>query len=88
MSTVSAISFPCWAAFDQYVSTCREANFRNRWRSMRVVRWAIIGTVLFWTIAYIPIIFVSSIINGVCTMTDHPYRKFNNFVLTPFVYAI
>jgi len=24
MTTVSAISFPCWAAFDQYVTTCRE----------------------------------------------------------------
>lgn len=37
---------------------------------------------------YIPIIFNSSIINGVCTLTDNPYRKFINFVLTPLVYTI
>ncbi len=47
MTAVSAISFLCWAAFDQYVSTCREASFRNRWRSMREVKMAIIGTILF-----------------------------------------
>ncbi|CAF1285863.1 unnamed protein product [Rotaria sordida] len=88
MQVVSAISFPCWAAFDQYVSTCRDANVRNRWRSMRLVRCAIIGTVLFWTIVYLPLIFNSIIINGSCTLIDNPYRKFLNFVLTPFVYTI
>jgi hypothetical protein len=88
MSTVSAMSFPCWAAFDQYISTCRDATVRNRWRSIRVIRFAIIGTVLFWTIVYIPMIFNSSIINGSCTLADNPYRKFNNFVLTPLVYTV
>jgi len=87
MTTVSAISFPCWAAFDQYVSTCHEASFRNRWRSMREVKMAIIGTILFWTIVYVPIIFNSSIINGSCNLTDNPYRKFINFFLTPLVYT-
>lgn len=47
MTTVSAMSFPCWAAFDQYVSTRRGATFRNRWRSTRVIQCAIIGTILF-----------------------------------------
>lgn len=87
MTTVSAISFPCWAAFDQYISTSRKANLRNRWRSMRMIRLAILGTLLFWTIVYIPIIFNSQIINGSCTLADNPYRKFNNFVLTPLVYT-
>ena len=27
MTTVSAISFPCWAAFDQYISTCPRSRF-------------------------------------------------------------
>jgi hypothetical protein len=49
MTTVSAISFPWWAAFDQYVSTYREASFRNRWRSMRTVKMAIIETVCLYT---------------------------------------
>lgn len=88
MSTVSAISFPCWAAFDQYVSTSRETSFRNRWRSPQILRRAIVGTVLFWTIAYIPMIIYSSIINGSCTMADNFYRKFNNFFLTPLVYTV
>jgi hypothetical protein len=88
MSTVSAISFPCWAAFDQYVSTSRDASFRQRWHSMRVVRWAVLGTVLLWTLVYIPILFISDVVNGSCVMLDNPYRKFNNFVLTPFVYTI
>ena len=88
MSTVAAMSFPCWAAFDQYVSTCRDASFRNRWRSTRGIRWTIIGTILLWTIVYIPIILKSTITNGSCTLFDNPYRKINSFFLTPLVYTI
>ncbi|CAF0846430.1 unnamed protein product, partial [Rotaria sordida] len=64
MTTVAAISFPCWAAFDQYASTCRNASFRHRWSSIRIVRLTIICTIVFWTIVYLPIIFVSGIVNG------------------------
>jgi hypothetical protein len=88
VTTVSAISFPCWAAFDQYASTCREASFRHRWSSMRVVRLAIIGTIIFWIIVYIPMIFFSGIVDGVCSFTNDAYAKFNNFLLTPLVYTI
>jgi hypothetical protein len=88
VTTVITISFPCWAAFDQYASTCREASFRNRWSSMRVVRLAIIGTVIFWTIFYLPMIFVSGIIDSICSFTNDSYRKFNNYFLTPLVYTI
>lgn len=88
VTTVPTISFPCWAAFDQYASTSREASFRNRWSSMRVVRLAICGTILFWTIVYIPIIFVSRSIDGVCVMIDSPITKFNDYVLTPLVYTV
>jgi len=55
---------------------------------MRIVRLAIIGTVLFWTIVYIPMIFFSGIVNGVCSFTNDAYGKFNNFLLTPLVYTI
>lgn len=88
MTTVAAISFPCWAAFDQYICTCRDARFRQRWRSMKFVRLTIICTVLFWTIVYLPIIFVSSIVNGSCGLLPCPYTTFNTYVLTPFVYSI
>jgi hypothetical protein len=88
VTTVPTILFPCWAAFDQYASTNREASFRNRWSSMRVVRLAIIGSIIFWIIAYIPIILVSKSVNGVCSLIDSPFTKFNDYVLTPLVYGI
>jgi hypothetical protein len=88
VTTVAAISFPCWAAFDQYASTRREANFRNRWSSIRIARLAIIGTVIFWTILYLPMILFSGIVNNNCVLTNLSYRKFNDFILTPLVYII
>jgi len=60
VTTVAAISFPCWASFDQYAITCREASFRNRWSSIKVIRLVIIGTVIFWAIIYFPLIFFYS----------------------------
>ncbi|CAF3478857.1 unnamed protein product [Rotaria socialis] len=88
MTTVAAISFPCWAAFDQYACTCHSASFRLRWRSLKFIRITIIGTILFWIIVYLPIIFVSDIINGLCILGPSYYTTFNTFVLTPFVYSI
>ncbi|UJR07944.1 hypothetical protein I4U23_012223 [Adineta vaga] len=88
VTTVPIISFTCWAAFDQYSSTCREARFRQRWRSLRLVRFAIITTTVFWSIIYIPIISVSHSVNGVCTMMTSPITKINDFFLTPLVYTI
>ena len=88
VTTVPTILFPCWAAFDQYATTNRDANFRNRWNSMRVVRLAIIGTILFWAIVYIPMLIYSSDVNGVCVLTNPFYAKFTDLFLTPFAYAI
>lgn len=88
VTTVPTILFPCWAAFDQYVSTSRDASFRLRWRSMRIVRLAIFSTVLFWIIVYIPLLFVSTSINGVCILLDNSLTKFHDYILTPLVYAI
>jgi hypothetical protein len=88
MTTVAAISFPCWAAFDQYASTSRNARFRNHWSSIRVVRWAIIGTVIFWSIAYLPIIFVSGIVDGACVLQKGVYTRLSNYFLTPLVYSV
>jgi hypothetical protein len=88
MTTVAAISFPCWAAFDQYAGTHRDARFRNRWSSIRVVRLAIVCTVIFWMIVYIPIIFVSGVVDGVCVLKDGPFTRFNAFFLTPLVYSV
>ena len=88
VTTVPTILFPCWAAFDQYASTRRDATFRHRWRSMQVVRSAIIGSVLFWTLVYIPLLFVSKSVNGVCIFIDNAFTKFHDYFLTPLVYAI
>jgi hypothetical protein len=88
VTTVAAVSFPCWAAFDQYASTSREASFRNRWSSMRTVRLAIIGTILFWSIIYFPMIFLSTSINNVCIIIDGPYKIFHSYILTPIVFIV
>lgn len=88
MTTVAAISFPCWASFDQYATTSRNASFRNRWNSIRVVRCAVIGTVIFWIIVYLPIIFVSDIVDGVCVLQEGGFTRFNTYFLTTLVYSI
>ena len=88
VTTVPTISFPCFAVFDQYVSTCREATFRNRWRSLRLVRLFIVCSVIFWAIVYIPIIFVSHSVNNTCVMESGVITKINDFFLTPLVYTI
>ncbi|CAF2142167.1 unnamed protein product [Rotaria magnacalcarata] len=88
MTTVAAISFPCWAAFDQYACTCHSASFRHRWRSLKFIRMTIIGTILFWIAVYLPVIFVSDIVNGACVLVPSYYTTFNTYVLTPFVYGI
>jgi hypothetical protein len=88
VTTVAAISFPCWAAFDQYVGTSRDVNVRNRWGSLRVIRLVIILNVIFWILIYIPIIFYAGIINGVCGFKPGPYTTFNTYVFTPLVYCL
>jgi hypothetical protein len=88
MTTVAAISFPCWASFDQYASTSRNPRFRKHWSSIRFVRLAIVGTVIFWSIAYLPIIFVSDIVDGFCVFQKGTYTQFNTYFLTPLVYSI
>ncbi len=88
VTTVPTISFPCWASFNQYASTCREVSFRNRWSSMRVARFAIIGSIVFWAIVYIPIIVLSQISNGVCLLIVSPITKIYDFLVTPLVYTI
>lgn len=88
VTTISAICFPCWAAFDQYAGTSHDATFRNRWRSLRFVRLAIVSTILFWTLIYIPIIFTSEIIFDTCQIKQTPYKTLNTYVLTPLVYTV
>jgi hypothetical protein len=88
VTTVSALSFPCWAAFDQYAATSRNANFRNRWSSIRLVRLAIVSTVVFWAVTYVPVIFVCGAVNGQCVLRSGSYTTFVNYVLTPLVFAI
>ncbi|UJR32486.1 hypothetical protein I4U23_019948 [Adineta vaga] len=88
VTTVAAISFPCWAAFDQYVATSPHVIIRNRWGSLRTVRLVILCTVIFWILIYIPVIFNTGIINHVCTFIPGPYTKFNTYAFIPFVYGV
>jgi hypothetical protein len=88
VTTVAAISFLCWAAFNQYVGTSRDVTVQNRWGSLRIVQLIIICTVIFWILFYIPIIFNTGIIHGVCSFIPDPYTKFNTCVFTPLVYVL
>ncbi|CAF1074561.1 unnamed protein product [Adineta steineri] len=88
VTTVAAISFPCWAIFDQYIITSRNAIIRNRWSSLRLVRMIIVSNIIFWILIYIPVIFNTGIINGVCNFKPGPYTTFNTYVFTPLVYGI
>ncbi|CAF0997228.1 unnamed protein product [Adineta steineri] len=88
VTTVAAISFPCWAAFDQYVGTSRSAIIRNRWGSLRIVRLVIVCTVIFWFLFYIPIIFFTGITNGVCNFKPSLYTTLTTYIFTPLVYGL
>ncbi|CAF1093155.1 unnamed protein product [Adineta ricciae] len=88
VTTVPTISFPCFAAFDQYASTRREASFRNRWRSLRLVRLLIVSSVVFWALVYIPILFISHSVNNICVMESGVIANINDYFLTPLVYTI
>jgi len=88
VTTVAAVSFPCWAAFNQYVGTSRDVTVRIRWGSTRVVRLIIIFTVIFWILIYIPVLFNTGIVNGVCVFKPGPYTNFNTYVFTPLVYCL
>jgi hypothetical protein len=61
---------------------------RNRWGSFRVVRLVIISTVIVWILFYIPVIFHTGIVDGVCVFKPSLYRKFNTYVFTPIVYGL
>jgi hypothetical protein len=84
VTTVITISFSCWAAFDLYAAS----HFRNRWSTMGAVRFAIVGTVIFWTIAYLPMIFFSDVVDNAYVFTADSYRKLNNYFSTPLVHTI
>ncbi|UJR12059.1 hypothetical protein I4U23_016237 [Adineta vaga] len=88
VTTVSPIYFACLAAFDQYASTSRRAEFRHRWNSIRFVRLVICGTILFWVILYLPVLFITRRVNGICLITIYEYRILNNYVLIPLFFTI
>ncbi|UJR24209.1 hypothetical protein I4U23_027176 [Adineta vaga] len=88
VTTVSAIYFPCWTAFDQYESTSHRAEFRYHWNSIRFVRFVICGTILFWLILYFPILFTTRRVNGICLITIHEYRILNNYILIPIFFTV
>ncbi|CAM2704050.1 unnamed protein product [Rotaria socialis] len=88
VTTVAAISFPCWAAFNQYATTSRDVAFRNRWSSLHFARIVVLCNIIFWILIYIPILFSTDIIHGVCVFKPCAYTTFNTFVFTPLVYGL
>jgi hypothetical protein len=54
VASLCAISYPCWASFDQFVSTSRNPTTRQHWSSKRFISWVIFSTALFWFIIFLP----------------------------------
>jgi hypothetical protein len=54
VASLCAISYPCWASFDQFLSTSRNPITRQHWSSKRFISWVIFSTALFWFIIFLP----------------------------------
>ncbi|CAF4024736.1 unnamed protein product, partial [Rotaria sp. Silwood1] len=69
VATLCSLSFPCWASFDHFISTSRNANRRKYWTSKIFVYFAIFGTILFWLIIQLPIVIFSKANGESCITT-------------------
>ena len=78
VASLCAITYPCWASFDQFISTSRNPIIRLKWNSKRIVIPAIFLTMLFWLIISIPLNIFSRAFGSTCRST---------YPITSFIYA-
>jgi hypothetical protein len=88
VTTSCSLSYPCWASFDQYASTSRNAATRRTWTSKRFVYRAIFGTILFWFIIYIPLSIFNSAIGESCVVTNIIITYIYSYGITPLTYIV
>lgn len=88
VATLCSLSFPCWATFNQFIGTCREAATRNYCTSKRFVHLAILFTILFWLLVQIPNLIFGKANGEACTTTSNINTYISSYVITPFTYTI
>ena len=88
VASLCAIYFPCWAAFDQYVSSSRNPSVRHRWSSVKFARKAIIATIMVSTIISIPNWIYNGIVQGICIGTNVQFNQYNAYFLVPLFYGV
>jgi hypothetical protein len=70
IASLCAISYPCWASFDQFILTSRNPNIRLQWNSKRFVHRAIFATAIFWLIIYLPLCITTQAFDTNCISTN------------------
>ena len=88
VASVCAIYFPCWAAFDQYISSSRNPTIRQRWGSVKFARKAILITVLISIIVHIPHLIYNGIVQGICMGNTVGFNQFNAYAFVPLFYGL
>ena len=70
VASLCGISYPCWASFDQFMCTSRNAIRRTRWNSKRFLYQSMIFTILFWLIVFLPGSILSKSSRTICTIAN------------------
>jgi hypothetical protein len=88
VASLCAITYPCWASFDQFISTSRNPIIRLQWNSKRFVNPAIFSTMIFWIIVYIPsCIFIRSLGSN-CIYINQILNFIYSYGIIPIGYCI
>lgn len=87
-ASLCAISYPCWASFNQYISTSRNPILRIQWSSKRFTYHAIFATVLFWVIVFLPLGIFSQAISNNCTYSNSYISIIYTYVVNPIAYSV
>jgi hypothetical protein len=88
IASLCAIAYPCWASFDQFVSTSRNAMTRANWSSKQFAYRAILYTILFWCIIFIPNCIYTRALDNTCISNNIIIINIYSFVITPITYII
>ncbi|CAF0893376.1 unnamed protein product [Rotaria sordida] len=88
VATLCSLSFPCWASFDHFISTSRNATTRKYWTSKQFVYCAIFATILFWLIVQLPIVIFTRANGESCITTNIIHTYIQSYGITPLVYSI
>ena len=88
VASLSAISYPCWASFDQFICTSRNAIRRIRWSSKRFVYQTIFLTVLLWSIIFLPGSISSRASANTCIVNNRILTDIYSYGTTPLGYCI